>query len=361
MDTQTNNIIHIRRIFDRHRNGHPWRLIFQQMDSHAEISHQVICSNWRMDHRVSEPREQAMLNSVEYSSVSSVEDWWQQKNKYFGEAVCQPATVSAAGRRSVYVHACNVTNAISPKTIPIHDQLVHVASLNSILWRLSSADNAMSADFKIGFYEITGMDLPERRGRGGMDNIVFEANVNDVANRIIGKGPEEIKKLAGFLVDGLGDTQPPWWGCFAQEVMPLINKKDWPGLCHALGLGHLNGNHWLLFWRYPVGYAGDLYRPTVIEANDSYYHYPSPPDKPYGITMPLSLSAVRAYREVIHPPLREQSAIDFCTGELGRIAGQEELEYDEVLALREKHRRRLARESRSNEGQSWLQRHGDLP
>jgi hypothetical protein len=100
-------------------------------------------------------------------------------------------------------------------------------------------------------------------------------------------------------------------------------------------------------WVYPVRAAGPLYRPTVLEANDSPYHFPSPPGLEHGVTMPLRTD-LPACREVIHPPLRGRSVVELCTGRLLSLDAAEELEgageYDVLRGLRERHRQRLRRE-----------------
>ena len=70
------------------------------------------------------------------------------------------------------------------------------------------------------------------------------------------------------------------------------------------------------------------------------------------------------YREVLHPPLTGQTAIDACSGELGRVTAVlvNPLEESKLTALRRYHRERLQREFEgSSRDQDWFRRHEGLP
>ncbi len=67
--------------------------------------------------------------------------------------------------------------------------------------------------------------------------------------------------------------------------------------------------------------GADLTRGLVCR-NWRMNHFPSPPGYPYGITMPLNAGQRGAFREVLHPPLMGQLAIEACRYPLVRLAGQ---------------------------------------
>src|SRR5262249_45380590 len=102
---------------------------------------------------------------------------------------------------------------------------------------------------------------------------------------------------------------------------------------------------------------GPLYRPTVLEANDSPYHHPSPPPYPFGITMPLD-PGQPACREVLHRPLRGTAAVESCTGWLLRLESFAALgDRRRLGSLRSRHRERLRREFPAEGLERWVERH----
>lgn len=128
-------------------------------------------------------------------------------------------------------------------------------------------------------------------------------------------------------------------------------------------MGHLDGGEWILVWRYEVRVIYELaagvgvYRPTVIEANNSAFHFPSPPGYRYGITMILSDPGRGACREVIHPPLKGQTAGEACTGTLLQLAAPPLSGYDRLEPLRVRHRKHLKSVYPKPETTDWLERH----
>ena len=274
--------------------------------------------------------------------------------------VC-PTDATRVGSRSAYLESHNETNQIVNRSMPF-DLLIHVGSLNRILWRLATSEFGSSLAFDMDFEQITGCSMPKLRpGDTHKDRTIFNAGVDTVAEDLIGHGEGVIKEMAGLLCDALGDRQPPWWACFAEEVAPYIQSGDWAGLCKTLGLGHFAENEWILIWQYEVVNAGDLFRPTVVESNDSPYHYPSPPSSRYGVTMPLDMGFPLC-REVIHPPLSGTSAIDACTGELSKIEGfpvEENGLINDIPNFRLNQRERLENEFTTANDQDWIDRHKD--
>jgi hypothetical protein len=198
-----------------------------------------------------------------------------------------------------------------------------------MLWRLAGAEYS-TADLKLNFRDITGLMLPQKpTGTTIWEQEAFSQEVDKIADKVQQRGPDKVRELAGLLCDTLGETQPPWWACFAEEVKRFIDHGNWTSLCRALGLGHLEIGHWLLTWRYELNSAGPLYRPTVVESNKNPFHFPSLPASSYGITMPLD-ETYSACREVLHPPLFGEAAINSCTGGLCKIAESPIVDYNSI-------------------------------
>jgi len=357
-------------VFDRRKAKHPWHQAFDDLasgDLAADSTRRFVVANWRMDHRVSRPREDDLLAAPELSLPSSGKDWWQGRGNYCQRALCQPTSPGAAGRRSAYLEPPNASNVIPRGRIPGHEQLIHVGSLNAILWRLTSAQHP-AVSLKLRFFDVTGRSLPTRpAGTGASSWSAFSAEADAVAEAVNRRGLDAVKELAGLVTEALGDTQPPWWAGFAQELAPLVDASDGTGLSRALGLGHLDAGEWLFVWRYEVALVylsepdAELYRPTVVEANDSPYHFPSPPSYGYGITMDLGSPRPGACREVIHPPLLGRLAADACVSELCRVANAPLVDHNQLSALREDHRRCIERDHPRPEDTGWIERHRSLP
>ncbi len=338
-------------IFDRRQVRHPWQQAFRQL-MQADPMRRFVCSNWQMDHRVSQRRENELLAAPELAGKPDGEDWWQQRAEVSSRARVRP--IAGPSDR----------NVIPRHAIPAHEQLVHVESLNRLLAHLITGEH-LTADLRLAFPDLSGRPLPERPVGEDPDPARFGAEVDRIAAAVNRRGRETVRRLAGLLCDALGEDPPPWWANLAEEVMPLLDRHDGTALCQALGLGHLQAGEWLIIWRYEVAVlylsgAVPLRRPTVVEAGDSPFHFPSPPGYPYGVTMPLSAHRRGACREVIHPPLRGRAAADGCAYPLCRLAGTP-VEPDEIAALRQRHRHNLARQHPQPEAAAWLRRHRDLP
>lgn len=315
-----------------------------------------------MDHRVAQEREDEMLESAEFAGEPGGEDWTLQRESYYYRALCQSSRPEPGGLRSAYLESTNAANVIPRNTIPVHEQLIHGASLNRILSRLATGEYP-TGDLELAFSGLTGREFPSRIVGLGLDRAAFARQVDDLADDVNRRGPEVVRSLAGLLCEPLRATEPPWWAGFAQELMPLLQAEDGAGLCQALGMGHLEEGEWLIVWRYEVGLLylqnpdAYLYRPTVVEANSSPFHFPSPPGYPYGITMSLADDRRGDCREVIHPPLQGQAAADACTGVLYRIAHPPISGYDRIAVFRGRHRQRLKEAHPQPDTDGWLARH----
>jgi hypothetical protein len=210
----------------------------------------------------------------------------------------------------------------------------------------------------MGLSEEVGLHLPEKP-LGERDPLWSRKAFDDFSERLASLGEEAIQTAMRILGDALGGTEPPWWACFAEEVQDRIDVGDAAGLCSALGLGHRWAGEWLAVWCYSVADAGQLYRPTVAEAHDSPFHYPSPPEYGLGITMPLDPTRSTC-REVLHPPLRGRLAEANCTGKLLFLESFTPLEDNRLKELRRLHRARLRSEFDSGALAPWLDRHPEI-
>jgi hypothetical protein len=304
-----------------------------------------------MDHRVSREREAGDLRR-RLRRVSNIDDWWQHLGDYFQEELCRSSKPGPAG--SAYLRATNSSNRLTG--VAGFNRLVHVGSLNSMLrWLAQPSHLAGWAEVTKGLRRLSGFRWPNRPRSAAPD--WFDRQVELLAQTLQPHPESTIQQAAGLLANAFGDTEPPWWACFSHEVAPLLKSGNAADLCAALGLGHRREGEWLLTWEYTVAEALLLYRPTVLEASSSPYHFPSPPEYSFGITMPLR-EQVRACREILHPPLRGSLAADRCTGRLLRLETFPVPGDNRALAeVRSFHVDRLRREFPTSGLAPWLRRH----
>jgi hypothetical protein len=351
-------------LFDRRRTHHKWFPAFVDLEARGGPN-ALVCGNWRMDHRVTKDREEAMLKAPEFALDPAAEEWCGQRHRFFEQAIRRPTFPGPWGACSAYLEPYNRANSIDLRSVPGHEQLVHVGSLNRLVLRLLSGAQ-YTGEFRVRFFDLTKTTLPPRLPVLGVDPGVVRSKFDSIAQTLIQAGPEKVKLLARLLCDTLGDFQPPWWACFAAEAATTIAAKDGASLCQALGMGHVEANEWLIIWRYDLNvlerlYPGvPLFRPTVIEANDNPCHYPAPPGYRYGITMPLGRLAGGALREVLHPPLHGAAAELACTGDLVRVTASPLSDYNELPRLRRDHRSRLLTTLGGSDTKSWIDRHHGL-
>lgn len=250
-------------VFDRRRAKHGWLRAFSELETRDD-GWQHVVESWRMDHRVSPAREEEMLAAAELAGEPDGETWLVQRRRYFERALCRPSWPEPGGVRAVYLEPSNDGNALPQRLIPPHEQLIHAASLNAILWRLSSAELPGALDLKLRFEELTDRPFPERPLGGGFyDRAGFDAQVDEIATAVNARGADAIQGLGGALCEALGESQPPWWASFAQELMRYLQAEDWTGLCQALGMGHLEAGAWLIVWRYEVAVPARRYARTL--------------------------------------------------------------------------------------------------
>ena len=343
-------------MFGRLHPRHQWQAIFavQEAKSPADfksLSQKVICANWRIDQRVSSDREQNILTRPEFVGVATPQAWHKARRDHFKQTLCLPANPMPGFSQSAYRQQFNDGNIIARNKIAPHDQLVHVGSVTSMLWRIAKLDDE---DNQRKFRSLFGRSIPSQRVHQG-EKFVTEAS--SLCDAIAREGPGRIKDLAGFLMEALGNSQPPWWACFAREIHRQLKLPDWFAICRSLGLGHLEKGERLLLWRYPVSAVEFLYRPTAVEAHESPYHFPSPPSSAEGICMHLDPAEARCLREVMHEPPSPERAKEYCSGNLGLGIVAETLVSDHSNTLfrsRELHRAKLRKEFSGGADVLWL-------
>jgi hypothetical protein len=315
----------------------------------------AVAANWRMDHRVFAGRESRDLLAFPlFASPGNAGEWWTARHLYFKSEICLPSVAPPGVKISSFCRPTNDGNLCSTRATGF-DRLVHVGSLNAILGRIiDSLKGKNFEDASIGFKQFaSGRGLPSLRSQ-------LDRDISGLAAILANQGSRTVQQAAGFLVNLLGDTEPPWWACYEEEVEAVLDSGNATDLCAALGLGHLGTvETYLLAWIYRSDEALPLYRPTAVEANDSPYHFPSPPGYDRGITMPLS-SGMSACREVLHRPLRGVLAAERCTGQIIPLRTSMAKTSDELATLRAAHWARLREEFYTDGLEPWLQRHPEL-
>lgn len=344
-------IIDLPYLLDRRRKkSHAWPDALTTMQMSGVPGASAVANNWRMDPRVDEKREQQLNDSGLFPSSTRNIAYSKAIKDYFQCHLCRsPAKPPLAD----YVENANEGNLIPPSERPSPNCfLLHLASVNRLLARALRGDNLLAGDFQLALRSLIGGRIPTS---------FTKAMVSDLVGSLARKGPDTVKEFARCLSDALGDREPPWWATFAHEIGDLSGKTDWAFAAQATGQGQLDEGEWLLAWRYSPEIIGKLYRPSVAEAGDYAFHFPSPQSSAYGITMPLAQS-MPTVREVIHPPLKGKIVEEMCTGFFGRIESplthiRNSAQIDSWLDTRRtEHAYKLAINNPAI--RPWLQRHG---
>lgn len=341
-------------IFDRRHTAHPWEVALARLQGSSVPGVSALAANWRMDSRVDRTREEQLKGTGLFPSATYAPDFCKAVTDYFSYHQCRRADASP---EPGYASAENSVNLIPVDERPARNHyLLHIASLNSLLKFVHRADNPNRADFQVQLSRLTG-DRPIIS--------VSKAEVDRLAETLNSMGTDTVKKFARIVSDALGENEPHWWAAFAHEIRSFAAAEDWTGTVRTLGLGDFEMGERLLVWRYSPEMTGRLFRPTVAEARDSGFHFPSPPDSVFGITMPLSDDLV-AVRELIHSPLKGDACFAACTGMIGKIENPPVPVIDESHLTRwfderrGSHRAYLVRQYLSRNTQNWLDRHAGL-
>lgn len=293
--------------FDRPQRGTAnWDALLTDAETSPTVGHAQLAANWRMDFRVEEVREKQLEHDC--LPVGSLPELCS-KHQYEQQCLSPATPPGPACQRPE-----NVLNRLPPNHFAPNTHLIHLASLNSLMrfavWRYAFGGADLAA------YLLTehGLTMPN----SPTDPARHKVFCDTLANILNTAGLAATKAFAGRLSDALGPTEPHWWAGLAYDIDPLLAGDDWSEAAFRLGLGHMPAGEWLLAWRYPAKEASPWYRPSVLEAQDSPFHYPSPPSSPVGISMSLS-AGTGGVCEIVHPPLKEDDAEEFNLGQLGLL------------------------------------------
>jgi hypothetical protein len=333
-------------VFDRSRSSHHWESVLNLPGGGP--TDEAVLESWRMDPRVHEDREAAVLALDHFRSPPrTFADWKGQVEVHHRSLGWQ-----------VFRESTNRNNWIPRGSLPPDEELVHVVSFGRLIgFLLTNRRAEFELAWTFNFPRLP--TLPHPRDQDYLDRIW------NIAGELNAQGLPEVQRMAGFLADTLGLHEPPWWAGFAAELGSFFRDEDWLGLSRVLGLGHLEAGETLLVFCYPVNDAltaagAQLLRPTVIEAATYPCHFPSPASASYGFTMPLELGTTRYCRELIHPPLKGSLAAGACARPLVRLVSRVMPDYDRLPDLRAQQRLRLEREWSDLDTQEWLRRHSPI-
>ncbi|MDY7092063.1 MAG: hypothetical protein SX243_03740 [Acidobacteriota bacterium] len=349
-----------RLVFDRPDPDHPWDRNLEELETSTDVTHQAIAQNWRMDHRVSESWETELVADPRLSTARSGEDWLAGVQDYRRDRLCQPYSHPATAVACATWRPANGKNHLGWRGPVLWQHLVHVGSFFQLLRRMGGTRPAENHRGRRRYEEITGQPFPFSAQGGIVDSSDERRKVAEGLNAL---GTETVRRLAGALCDSLGPREPPWWATFAEDAKSLLDSQNGTKLRNGLGLGHIRESEWLIVWKYRIqqiaqipeaSWNAPLARPTVVEAGDHPWHFPSPPDDPYGLTMPLTETNARRFREVLHVPLRGSLAAEACTGRLLEVR-EPAPPYANLPSLRRRHQERMEK-SASND--QWIERHG---
>lgn len=342
-------------LFDRPRHGHPWQQMLTASENDNTVGMAQLTANWRMDHRVSEPLENVLAASGPFPSGATT-TIARAVGDYHLHYQCRPVDSIP---EPPYRGSANSCNRIDMGRISPAAHLVHIASLNRLLRFALRRSTPGRADLEAYLHGSFGL-LPPDPAR----KTQHETFCDQLARSLTAAGEAAIRELSRNLSEALGPGEPHWWASFSYEIDPYLTGDDWSGAIARTGLGHLEAGEWLLAWRYPAVDAAPLFRPTVIEAVDSGFHFPSPPSHPHGIAMDLSGGQL-GVAKVVHAPLKEDDAAEFSLGRIGRVGSAYANIHNHAematwfRTTRNRHRKILTATLPAD--QSWIERHRALP
>lgn len=342
-------------VFDRRQALHPWEPAIDQLQNSSVPGYAGLAANWRIDHRVSSAREEELKGSGYFPTTEASFSFVKSISDYFSYCQCRSVNNEL---KAGYAGDTNIANLIPRTERPARNhKLLHFSSLNALL-RFIFRDRIRIADLQIQL-----SDLIEDRPI----TTVTASEVDRLADAINAKGSDAVKSLARILSDALGENEPHWWAAFAHEVGNFSVTDDWTDAVRVLGLGHFEVGERLLAWRYSPEIVGRMFRPTVAEARDSAFHFPSPPKVSYGITMPLDDGLV-ALKELIHAPLKGDVCADSCIDLIGKVANPPIPVNDSFdlhqwfIQRRNTHREYLLNQNGFDDVMcNWIYRHRGLP
>lgn len=322
-------------LFDRGvKPSHPWSAGLVADSTRVLPSEQAACSNLFMDWRIDAAAESHLIGefSATFSSTPSIFDTIP---RYFGKAYCKPFG--------------GVKFLSDVVLVPPHRELLHVGSLGGMLNRIIK--NADARSQLQDHFALTYGDSRFIPARGA-------PNLENVASVMQSGSEDDFRQTIELLHELLGPNQPFWWATFWSEVESF--KEDAEAMVDTLGLGEHLDDSVLLTYRYKVSDVSLIYRPTVIEANNYAFHYPSPQTLITGLSMPLNDKLDACSEVVHHPPSASAAATAVMPKLLFLKAGKQlSTQYDNLANCRSNHRDALQRDyaNKFPDVGSWLNRH----
>lgn len=357
MPTSPAKVVSLRYLFDRPHATHPWDPMLARTEADPTVGLMQVAANWRMDHRVSEDKEKVLASSGCFPAgpvapatlAMAAADYHQ----------CYQCLPVGGMPEPQYRGASNKANRIDMSRISPNVFLVHLASLDRLLrfaLRRGAPGRADLEAYLNGSYGLLPPDPTQKT--------LHKAFCDRLAHRLNADGEDAVRDFSRRVSDALGSGEPHWWACFAYEIDPSLGGEDWSEAVEKTGLGHLEENEWLIGWRYPALEAAPLFRPTVLEATENGFHYPSPHDYNYGLTMALA-STGQGVAEVVHAPFKGDDSAEFSLGRIGRLTRPYASIHNDAEmkawfgSRRASHKRLLAAEFPNDK--HWFDRHRALP
>jgi hypothetical protein len=231
------------------------------------------------------------------------------------------------------------------------EQLVHVLDLTN---RISRAVWQFGKDSGIA-------------GLSGLDLVSADSLAASLAQQLAGRPiSEQLPLMRAFfraqeLYTGTGEPYPPVWVALWRHwslAIDLANSEFWAS---SMGLSKPKEGCWLAVLRYPAIRAGQLIRPTQLEAGWFGRHFPSPSVCTLGsggrIVHGLDSAAAPAGNclwEYLHKPIA-WSEHDWLSSEMPVLRTARPVgPASRLLSDRELHWRRLSKEFGSQAVSSWM-------
>jgi len=342
-------------LFDRAQHVTDGEALLSAAEGDNKFGHAQLAANWRMDFRVNAERQQQMFaDALPAGDLSALCMRYQYEQQCL-EQTGLPGPACLRGN--------NQNNRLPANYFAPRVHLLHLASLNSLLRFAVSRYAYGKADLEAFLLDEHGLTPPGDAADASRHREFCAALVESLQSQ----GSVAVSRFSGRLAEALGPKEPHWWAGMAYDLDPLLATDDWSDAADLLGLGHMPEGEWLLAWRYPAEVASPWYRPSVLEAQDSPFHFSSPPSSPVGVTMSLAMSGVGVC-EVIHPALKDDDAEDFSLGRIGKLkrayapAVKTEKQQQAWFAQRRiEHRQLLAASYPESPDQHWLARHSSRP
>jgi len=188
--------------------GHPWDDALNELDSTTDVGKRILSRNCRMDHRVSVERGKSLVDksgiNISGNDIRG-EDLLNYWRDYYQNNLCRFSTSSVNNNKNSELFDNNNRNNLIKNRTPGFDQLIHVASLNSILKRLVSSFYGNSITFKRKFLKTTNCSFPVVPTDITGNRADFNEFVNSIAGNLEEQDTETIKNMAGLFCENLGN------------------------------------------------------------------------------------------------------------------------------------------------------------